>query len=117
MSTSQAGGMGAPRTSFFFWSSGSSHTQGALEKVLQDRQVQVVLLAWCQHHHQAEKKSEDTGKDEDMANLLKKGSAVERLGAAHTDRLLPGPAPLPAQREDAHLYLFPPNYRSLFFPR
>ena len=49
--------------------------------------------------------SGDTGRDEDMANLLKRGLAVKRSGAAHTDRLLPGPAPLLAQRKKVHLYL------------
>lgn len=43
--------------------------------------------------------SGDTGRGEDMANLLRKGLAVKRSGAVHTDTLLPGPAPLLEQRK------------------
>lgn len=51
-------GHGLPREHFFlsFDSSGCLHIQEALEKGLKDREVQVVLLAWCQHHHQARRK-------------------------------------------------------------
>lgn len=43
--------------------------------------------------------SGDTGKGEDMGNVLKRCLAVKSSGGAHIDTLLPGPALLLEQRK------------------
>lgn len=118
MGTLQGEGMDYPPWTRFFWAlavPGSSHTGSPGESAM--GQIDSGSLAsLVSASPPGWEESGDTGRVKDMANLLKRGLAVKRLGAAHTDTLLPGPAPLLAQKKKSPFIPIHPQLKKGFFP-
>lgn len=93
----------------FFWpltAPRSSHTGSPGERAKGQRGSAVLLPVSASPPGWEE--SGGTGRGEDMDNLLKRGLAAKGSGAAHTNTLLPGLAPLQEQRKKSNCTYSPP---------